>query len=269
MINEVFETRYEWLRPQQLIERRNQCPLVILPIGPLEYHGPHLPLGTDAINATKVAHSCCRKLRKGIVLPTFYVGTERERDPACLKALGFEEDSYIVGMDFPTRLWNSHYLPEEVFGLIIASELKILIDQGYKYVFIANGHGAFNQQEVLRRLCVQYSNTTEAKLETCVSIAQNSIADGAAGHASNIETSLMLHYDPTSVDLGTLPHKDVTFKYRDFSIVDGIGFTDKYDSDHVVRKEDPRKANAEKGQEWFEAAVVEMTEKVNDLIGCS
>ena len=53
-----FETRYEWLRPGQLRQRRDQCPLVFVPVGPLEYHGPHLPLGVDAINCTQVAHAC-------------------------------------------------------------------------------------------------------------------------------------------------------------------------------------------------------------------
>jgi hypothetical protein len=31
-----FETRYEYLRPGQLIERRDVCPLVIVPVAPLE-----------------------------------------------------------------------------------------------------------------------------------------------------------------------------------------------------------------------------------------
>ena len=27
-----FETRYEWLRPGQLVARRNECPLIIVPV---------------------------------------------------------------------------------------------------------------------------------------------------------------------------------------------------------------------------------------------
>ena len=64
-----FETRYEWLRPGQLVARRNECPLVIVPVAPLEYHGPHMPLGTDPLStgrsptpaAARFARaSCCR-----------------------------------------------------------------------------------------------------------------------------------------------------------------------------------------------------------------
>ena len=111
-----------------------------------------------------MAHACCRKLRKGVVLPTLTMGTERERGPAVVEALGLPPGSYVVGMDFPSRLWNSHYLPEEVFAIRLAAELRILVGQGYRYLFIANGHGANNHLEVIDRLCVELSNTTPAQL---------------------------------------------------------------------------------------------------------
>src|SRR5690242_10098991 len=118
-----FETRYEWLRPGQLRKRQAECPLVIFPLSPLEYHGPHMPIGMDPISAGYVAHACCQKLGRGVVRPTLFMGTERERDPATLKALGFSADEYVVGMDFPARQWNSHYVSEEVFAMAVAAEI--------------------------------------------------------------------------------------------------------------------------------------------------
>ncbi|MFH1613564.1 MAG: creatininase family protein [Planctomycetota bacterium] len=266
-MDEVFETRYEWLRPGQLIERYKQCPLVILSVAPLEYHGPHLPLGTDAINATRVAHATCRKLRKGVVMPTLFAGTERERDPDCLKALGFKPTEYVVGMDFPTRLWNSHYLPEEIFALIISAELKILVKQGYRYIFIANGHGAVNQRQVLERLCIEYSNNTSgAKVDSYLTLDERVIEDNSAGHADIIETSLLMNYELDSVDLSVLPEKGTQIKYTDFSIVDGIGFTPKHDPEHIVRYQDPRDSTVERGRELFKAAVEQLASRIERLI---
>lgn len=69
------EIRIECLRPGQLNEERERCQLVFVPIGPLEYHGPHLPVGMDAINATQCALAACKKLGKGVVHPTLYRGT--------------------------------------------------------------------------------------------------------------------------------------------------------------------------------------------------
>ena len=261
-----FETRYEWLLPRQLRERQQECSLVIQPVGPLEYHGPHLPVGTDPINAAKVAHECCLRLGKGIVMPTMYSGTERERDRDCLKSLGFEEDDYIIGMDFPTRLWNSHYLPEEIFAILISSQIRILIEQGYKYIFIANGHGAFNQKDVLERLSTQYNHTMDVKVDFCLTVDKKMIEIGACGHADRVETSLMLFYNAEGVDLTTLPAKGTPFYYKDYSIVDGAGFTSHHDPEHLMRNDDPREGTAEQGKELFEAAVEQMREQITKLI---
>lgn len=53
------EIRIECLRPGQLNDEHKRCPLVFVPIGPLEYHSPHLPVGmasppTLAMKATEL-----------------------------------------------------------------------------------------------------------------------------------------------------------------------------------------------------------------------
>jgi creatinine amidohydrolase len=260
-VRDGFETRYEWLRPAQLVARRDACPLVVVPVAPLEYHGPHLPVGCDMINVSEVAHAVCRKLRRGVVRPVFSVGTERERSPEVVQSLGFPAGSYVVGMDFPTRLWNSHYLPEEVFALVLRAELEILVKQGYRWVFVASGHGAVNQQETIARLCIELQNTTPARLDHCLTLCDEAVATGLAGHADIVETSLLMHYRPDSVDLAALPPREVPIHYRDFSVVDGAGFSRHYDPQHVLHH-DPRDATAERGRKWFENCVQEITTRI-------
>ena len=41
---------YELMRPSEILEAKERCSLIYLPIGPLEWHGPHLPFGVDPIN---------------------------------------------------------------------------------------------------------------------------------------------------------------------------------------------------------------------------
>ncbi len=262
----AFETRYEWLRPGQLRARKEQCPLVLFPVGPLEYHGPHLPLGTDPLSAGFVAHECCRRLGKGVVLPTMFVGTERERDPDMLESLGFKRDDYVVGMDFPSRLWNSHYLPEEVFALVVAAEARCLINQGYRYIFIVNGHGAFNHNAVLKRLCVELSNTTPAHVDFAIGFPEKAAASGAIGHADIAETSLIMHYNRDAVDLGTLPPKDVPLKYTDFSVVDGQGFIASKPDRLVPDAFDPRDSVPQIGELHFETTIAELCVKIERLV---
>ena len=49
------EVRLQWLRPDEVVAERERVPIVYLPIGPLEWHGPHLPLGTDPLQAEHIA----------------------------------------------------------------------------------------------------------------------------------------------------------------------------------------------------------------------
>ena len=254
--HDEFETRYEWLRPRQLRERQRECSLVFFPVAPLEYHGPHMPIGTDIINATMVAHETCRQLRKGVVRPAVSFGTERERDPDMAKYLGFDETDYVVGMDFPSRLWNSHYLPEEVFAILLASEVELLIGQGYRNIMICNGHGAINHNEVIQQICKRYSHTTDCRVDCCVTAPTEILKKGLLGHADISETSLMKYYKLDSVDLSALPHLDQPLVYQQFSVVDGCGFTENHATDRTVHPEnDPRKATENIGKKIFEQTV--------------
>jgi len=262
-----FETRYEWMRPGQLRERQMQCPLILFPLAPLEYHGPHLPLGTDPINATYVAHACCRRLRRGVVRPTMFLGTECERDRNTLESLGFGRDERIVGMDFPSRQWSSHYIPEHVFAQVVLSEVRCLIAQGYKYVFIVNGHGAVNHNAVLRRLCMTLSRATAALVDYSLAFPDEAGAAGAIGHADIAETSLLTYYRETSVDVGTLPPENVPLRYPEFSIVDGPGFTPASKPDREVpRDRDPRRASAKAGGEYFQRTVADVCARITSLL---
>jgi creatinine amidohydrolase len=267
------EFRFEMMRPGQLREELARAPLVFLPIGPLEYHGPHLPLGMDPLNASFCAQEACRRLGKGVVMPTMYIGTERERPEWMLESLGFDKGDWVVGMDFPTALWKSHYYQEHLFGLMVASTVEMLISQGYKAIVIVNGHGAWNQLETLERIAKHYSHTTDAvvvwKLAVVLEISEKNLM----GHADLGETSIMLHYEKACfggqkvVDLGTLPPRSVPIHYTDFSIVDGPGFSDHPAPDKITRM-DPRDASAEKGKKIFEDTVrmyVDIAEKA--LVG--
>lgn len=248
------------LRPSQLREELERCPLVFLPVGPLEYHGPHMPLGTDPLNAQFCAVEACRRLGKGVVMPTLYMGTERERPPWMLESLGFGKDDWVVGMDFPTALWKSQYYQEHLFGLVVASTVEMLIVQGYKVVVIVNGHGAWNQLETLDRIAKHFSHETDATVVWKLAFTLDLSEKNLAGHADLFETSLLLNYEREGfleqkvVDLASLPPRSVPIHYTDFSIVDGAGFSDHPGPGRVVQS-DPRDATVEKGRKIFDETV--------------
>ena len=67
-----------WVTYEQRV--KDPHTIVLLPVGAPEQHGPHLPLGTDALLATAVAHSVTAQMG-GIVAPPINYGYKSQ--PKC------------------------------------------------------------------------------------------------------------------------------------------------------------------------------------------
>ena len=72
------EVRYQMLRPAQVRARRTACPVVYIPVGTIEWHGPQNPLGADTLQAEGLALACARA-GGGLVFPPLYYGEKQER----------------------------------------------------------------------------------------------------------------------------------------------------------------------------------------------
>ena len=260
-----MEQRIAYMRPGQICAVLETTPLVYIPVAPLEWHGPHLPLGVDPINAESVAAGACKETG-GVVWPTLFWGTERERGGDMLEDLGFSRDDYVVGMDFPANSLPSAYCPEEVFGVLVRDTLRQVRTMGFQYAVLVNGHGAANHIATLQRLAVEFNHTTNLKVLFAFAVTDEDNEAGCIGHATNMETSALMYYAPESVDLNELPPAEQTIYYKDFAIVDGDGFNGRGPDDkHVV--DDPRtKASAEDGEQYFAKVVSEVAQKVKALM---
>jgi len=65
----MIPTRYFWdLTQPEIAAQLKKNPLVILPAGSVEQHGPHLPAGTDAFAANVIAHAVAERM-DALVLP--------------------------------------------------------------------------------------------------------------------------------------------------------------------------------------------------------
>ena len=261
------QRQIELMRPSQILEEQQRCPLVYLPIGPLEWHGPHLPLGVDPLNAQAAALLCAEETG-GVVLPTLYMGTERERSPQMLKNIGFNENDWIVGMDFPANSMESLYFSEEIFTLTIRAWLDLLVRQGYKLIVIMNGHGAENQLAALKRLSAEYNEKSNARVEFYMPMPGFIDQTSSWAHATADETSVLMEIHPDTVDLAELPEKSQPLKNVDWAIVDNLSFRGDPTDDYTVRSdEDPRvSASQEKGREHLHTAVGEMAQHIKKCL---
>jgi creatinine amidohydrolase len=254
---------FELLRPAEIITERERFPVVFQPVGPLEWHGPHLPYGTDPLHAAAVAVRTAQAIG-GVVMPTLYWGSERERTPALLKTLGFTGDEWIIGMDAPANAMTSLYSMEDVFALVVRARLELLIDQHYKLIVLVNGHGAANHMATLDRLAKEYSGTGPARVLLTTAFPANPDGSYTIGHADALETSLMLALHPDSVDVGLLPPLPEPMKNIDWGVVDGETFAGNPTSDFTLRPEaDPRRnSSAEQGEAALQGDVARLSQEV-------
>ena len=103
----------------ELEHRLAQGACVMLPTGSTEQHGPMGLIGTDAICATHVAHTAAA-LCDGIVAPPI---------------------AYTPA-PFNTSFPGTVSITPELFEEMLAQVCQGLLNQGFRGVFIVNGHGA-------------------------------------------------------------------------------------------------------------------------------
>ncbi len=257
-----------FLFPDEIARARARTGLAILPLAPVEWHGPHLAMGCDGL----LAHGFARRIARDLESPYFpplFVGTERERRADVLTAIGFAPTDYVEGMDFPANTVKSAYIREEVFSLIVRGTLDALFDRmGYRAVVIVNGHGADNQRGVLDRLCAEYNANGRHRLMWVYPGFPRSLIAGAIGHAAAEESSMLLAMWPGCVDTARLPAVG-PLRNVDHAVVDGDTFDGDPTPDFTVRAaQDPRAhTHAAIGERFIEEAAREAVADIRAWLG--
>ena len=258
-------TRFELLRPHEIMEEKEKNSIVYLPIGPLEWHGPAMPFGTDPLIAEAMAHQAAARVG-GVVLPILYIGTERERSAALLNAKGFKDtNQYIIGMDVPNNPIKSFYAKEDIFGLIVREYLNQLTKQKYNFIVVVNAHMATGQLNTLKRLAIEFSNETTSRVIISSPISLLDAHDTDLGHGTRRETSMIMHLFPESVDLKKFPPKSKKLNNTDWGIADSCTFALQPNEDKTIVY-DPRDATREIGSVYFSKAVDHLISDIEKLV---
>ena len=254
------------LTPDEIIAEREKTSLIYLPLAPLEWHGPHLPLGVDPLRAYQAAKKLAG-ITGGLVLPTLFLGTERERSAEMLKSIGFKGDEYLVGMDFPENSLPSLYFKEEVFALVLRNYLELLSESWrFKNIVVVNGHGAENQLQVISRLVAEFNAGGRTRLMSVMPMLN--FPDHKWSHASLEETETLMADYPNSVQLEKLPKKPQPLYNIRWAIVDDQTFRGKPARDYAVRREeDPRDADPIRGRKVFNKTIADLAVIIKRWLG--
>src|SRR4051794_8376634 len=144
--------------------------LVLVPVGSVEQHGPHLPLDTDTTIAVAVAEGVAARLRADVVVA-----------PPIAYAASGEHQS------FPRTI----SIGDEVLRSVLIELVRSLATWCGRVVFV-NGHGGNlrSLSGAVRQLRDEGHQAAWVACET----------ENADAHAGFTETSLMLHLAPDRVD---------------------------------------------------------------------
>jgi creatinine amidohydrolase len=102
----------------ELADLVSRCPLAILPLGSLEFHGPHNPLGSDAIIISGIA----------------------ERVAVRTNALLFPTIRFTQCPAHTAHFRGTISIRPEVMTMYFADVLRNVLHLGFSKVFVLNGH---------------------------------------------------------------------------------------------------------------------------------
>jgi len=191
---------YIELTPQEFQERLLKAPIAYLPLGTLEWHGRHLPLGADGLISSGFFTELAKNVG-GIVLPMLFLGSDNSKIIEGEEYYGMDIESYPS--QHPKKLLGSAYwIKRSLLKQILAEILKQLKRAGFKIV-VAHGHSPstmlFYQQSK------KWKKDYGLELLTCW---RNQESDGLGiqtDHAAANETSLVMALEPELVKIENLP----------------------------------------------------------------
>lgn len=114
--------RYERLRPDDLAALVEQSPVAYWPLGLLEHHGWHLPIGFDGLKADGMCERLAQRVG-GIILPIMWWGG---------------------GGGHHVFRWT-HYQSEPAYADIVTTTVDQLFDHGFRAVVLLAGHYPWQQ----------------------------------------------------------------------------------------------------------------------------
>ncbi len=180
--------QYARLRPDELEALQRAAPVAYVPLGPLEFHGPHLPVGVDRF----IAHALCTQtaaVAGGVVLPTSHI---------------------VCGcLDLPFTL---DFAPELVEATVRAT-IDQLVSRGYRVVVVLTGHGPLDLIHLIKRVCRDAESGTPdlrayglcwLELNAHRGVAERAGEPAMVDHAALVETSWMQHLYPDLVEVARL-----------------------------------------------------------------
>jgi creatinine amidohydrolase len=224
-------------------------PVLLLPIGAVEPHGPHAPLGTDGI----ISAGMCARAEAQLAGSDIAVLT--------LPALPYGVTRFAAA--FPGAI----SVNEDTLLAIVVDVCNSLVAQGLRRIVVVNNHFEPEHVATLRRAVAMVNLDTVAYLDLVRRHNAERLTDefrSGACHAGRYETSLVLAAYPSLVDTAAmreLPELEVnmaTAMREGRSDFLAMGMEAAYCGD-------PAAATAAEGESTFDTLTAMLVEVIRDV----
>jgi len=196
------EVLYERLTPSEFQNRLKKAPIAYLPLGTLEWHSSHLPLGSDSLQSQTFFIKLAQRAG-GIVLPPLFLGPDGMKEINGHEYYGMDIYGYLPNA--PQQLKGSAYwMPSDLFLTLLEAVLKQISRAGFKIV-VAHGHGPSTS------LVIKNSKKLSKKFNLTITTLwrnknqRNPDMEFQYDHAATNETSIMMALHPDLVHMENLP----------------------------------------------------------------
>jgi creatinine amidohydrolase len=246
--------RYEDLTGPQVLERLQPSSILLLPIGAVEQHGPHLPMSVDAVIATETATAVVGECGDELdvwQLPTLSVSKSNE------------------------HAWSpgTLYLTPETMLAVLRDLGRAVASTGVERLVLLNAHGGNTTHlgTALRELRLQFGLKTflmHPSLPPAYGGASTAEELGMGIHGGRNETSVFMHLRPDQVDLSRAERRvpealaDNTHVRFGGSVSFGWLSNDFHPDGYIG---DPTGASADLGKRLFEHAVAGLAEAMAEV----
>lgn len=182
----AMSVQFEMMLPHDIQRAIGARPVVYLPLGTIEWHGAHLPVGLDTLTAHGVCLAAARA-DGGIVYPPLFYGT---------------------GGDHALYSWTVMTATSRELEGLLTLTLSRLHDFGVRLAVLFSGHFAPAQIEMIEQIASRWRrNNGLHVIALAVNSPQLSLAPD---HAGLFETTLLHALHPNSVNIGRLPSSEGT-----------------------------------------------------------
>lgn len=244
---------------EEIAEYLKRDDTAIVPIGSCETHGPHLPTGTDSLEAISYSEGIARKA--GVL---------------CTAPIWFGDSPHHMH-----KAGTISLQPETVIA-VLKDVYRSLIHHGFKKIITFNGHRWSNLPAISiasRAVKAEYPEVIFAGMDPVIIGAEKTKEirelEGVGSHGDELETSAILYAFPDLVKTdrfvfshGLLMESRFVptdpFAGGDKVLVYG-GVEDQAEFAPMGHVGDPTRASAEKGKILFDAIVANGVEFIDDL----